>query len=140
MHPAAPPANRAQTGRRPANAFSPRHNVGAATRFTKGVSGNPSGRGVLGPRVAELIDRCCGTSGIRLIEGLAAIALGNAHDRERFFGESVRVAARDRLWALGYLTDRRFGRPPATVEGDGKDQPLPVTIVNVFAEDGADSP
>jgi hypothetical protein len=81
-----------------------------------------------------VVDRYCGPNGERIVQALAVLALGNQETRHTFFGEPVRVQARDRTQALSVLSDRRWGRPGQTLDFDPSDPlRLPVQIINVFA-------
>lgn len=83
--------------------------------------------------VREVVDRYTGPGGERIVQALAVIALGNAASRMTFFGEPVKVQAKDRTQALSVLADRRWGRAvPEADEGEGHGR-MPVQIINVFA-------
>jgi len=85
--------------------------------------------------VRAIVDKYCGPEGERIVQALAVIALGNLASRMTFFGEPVKVAAKDRTQALGVLSDRRWGRPGQTIDFDpGDPSRLPVQIVNIFTE------
>lgn len=83
--------------------------------------------------VRETVDRYCGIDGETIIKALAVLALGNAASRMTFFGEPVKVQARDRTQALSVLADRRWGRVVPEVD-EGPGGRMPVQIINVFAE------
>lgn len=83
--------------------------------------------------VQAMVDRVCGTSdGERLLKALAVLAMGTSETIEVFFGEPVRVRAKERLIALRRLEERRFGRV-AQLDEPGDLDRRPVTIVNVFS-------
>jgi hypothetical protein len=89
--------------------------------FPKGVCPNPGGRpkGFVG-RIKE----ACGEDYEKLVEGFCLLAFGTPAERRAFFGESVKVSARDRLMAMVELRDSGPGRPVQTVDvGDGSPPP-----------------
>jgi len=97
-------------------------------------------RGVVSPPTAQesvrtIVDKYCGPEGERIVQALAVLALGNAPSRLTFFGEPLKVQAKDRTQALQTLADRRWGRPGQTIDFDAGDPSrLPVQIVNIFTE------
>lgn len=54
-----------------------------------------------------------------LADGWMVIAFGTAADRRAFFGEAVRISAKDRLYAMTELRDTAVGRPKQTLEHEG---------------------
>ena len=88
--------------------------------------------GQLNNLTADLIDKHTGLpDGERILQGLALLAVGTPDQVEAFFGEPVRMRARDRRAALTVLESRRFGRVPSL--DDQTPDVRPVTIVNVFS-------
>lgn len=91
--------------------------------------------------VRAMVDKYCGPHSEQVIAALATIALGNAQSRQNFFGEPVKVQAKDRNVALQQLALRRWGRPSLTVDLGSNDPAdpsrLPIQIVNVFTTETA---
>lgn len=84
------------------------------TPWQPGQSGNPGGR----PKsFAKKIRELCGNTDdfARLAEGFMVMAFGSAKQRKAFFGETVRVSAKDKLLAMRELRDSGPGRPMQTV-------------------------
>ena len=81
---------------------------------------------------AALIDKHTGLpDGERIIAALAVLAVGNHAEIAAFFGEPMRLRARDRRAALVVLEQRRFGKVQDAGGAGPQTQPPP-TIVNVF--------
>lgn len=91
------------------------------TQFKPGNNANPGGR----PKgFATKIKELCGDDYEKIARGLYMIAFGAAHERAEFFGESVRVSAKDRIAAAVALRDSGPGKPVQTLEHRG-DVPQP---------------
>lgn len=99
---------------------------GPGRPWKPGESGNPGGR----PKGFSAFVRAkVGDSGEKLVEAALLIASGKPKERQAFFGENVRVTARERMLAVEYLTDRGWGKAPQTVELTGVDgEPIRVTF------------
>jgi hypothetical protein len=87
------------------------------TQFKPGQpSANPGGR----PKgFANKIKALCGDDYDKLADGLFMIAFGTKGQREEFFGEDVKVTAKDRVAALKELRDSGPGRPVQTLDHRG---------------------
>jgi hypothetical protein len=87
-----------------------------------GESGNPGGRPKgFAARIKELTG---GDDYPRIAEAFAVIAFGTAGQRRQFFGEPLKVTARDRIAALIELRDSGPGRPTQTINDDRPYAPI----------------
>jgi len=86
--------------------------------FRQGVSGNPGGQPKEGGIVASVRKRY-GDRGSRLVEALHLLVFGAPAERKAFFGESVKVSAKDRRDCLEILLERGYGKVVNEVEVSG---------------------
>jgi hypothetical protein len=84
-------------------------------------------------------DRCnsapaLGANGMKLIEALVVIALGDDKARQNLFGERTAwPTLRDRMTAIEMLLERRFGRPLQVdeIDASAEGERLPEIIINL---------
>jgi len=86
--------------------------------FRQGQSGNPGGQPKEGGIVASVRKRY-GDRGSRLVEALHLLVFGAPAERKAFFGESVKVSAKDRRDCLEILLERGYGKVVNEVEVSG---------------------
>jgi len=99
--------------------------------FRAGVSGNPGGqpkeRGIMAS-----VRKRYGDRGNRLIDALHLLVFGTPAERRAFFGESVKVSAKDRRDCLEILLERGYGKVvPEVPAARGESQPLTVNIIGI---------
>ena len=83
--------------------------------FQPGNRANPGGR----PRsLVEAVK--VHASPDKLMRALALIAWGSVEERRAFFGEAMRIGARDRLEAINTLADRGWGKVAQSVALTGE--------------------
>ena len=100
-------------------------------KFESGQSGNPGGR----PKgFATKIKELCGDDYEKIAKGLYLIAFGTAHERDEFFGESVRVTTKDRIAAAIALRDSGPGRPVQALEHRG-DVPQATRVIHEYTDE-----
>ena len=86
------------------------------TQFKPGNNANPGGR----PKgFANKIKALCGEDYEKLAVGLYTVAFGTSVERLDFFGEDVKVTAKDRVLAMKELRDSGPGRPVQTLDHRG---------------------
>ena len=106
---------------------------GPGRPFQPGQSGNPGGR----PKgIAERVQKVVGRGRSQLIQALWLIAQGTSEQRRAFFGDSVKVTAKDRMDAIQTLLDRGFGKASQTVALTGAEGG-PLVVRWMSASEGA---
>jgi len=99
--------------------------------FRQGVSGNPGGQPKEGGIVASVRKRY-GDRGSRLVEALHLLVFGAPAERKAFFGESVKVSAKDRRDCLEILLEREYGKVvPEAADSSKESQLFVVNIVGI---------
>ena len=74
----------------------------------------------------------CGGDLAKLADAWACLAWGTPAERRAFFGETVYVTSKDRLFALAELRHTSIGRPKQTLEHEASDEnPLPKLMIVV---------
>ena len=72
-----------------------------------------------------------GDRGNRLIEALHLLVFGTPAERRAFFGESVKVSAKDRRDCLEILLERGYGRVLPAPLGSSESPTLTVNIIGI---------
>lgn len=89
---------------------------GPGRRFQPGQSGNPGGRPKGYAGLAAAVREKVGDDGGKLIDALFMLAKGTPNERKAFFGEPVKMTAKDRREAINDILDRGWGKAPQTVD------------------------